>query len=126
MGQLGYNHGDLGWTQLSTSDPVKALQFYRDLAGWESMGEPGEGYYVFGKGNEALGGITCCNEGEIVPRWMPYITVDDLDAALAKAESLGAKVILSPTPLPEDCGRVAIFEDPQGVATGLAQYAKKS
>jgi predicted enzyme related to lactoylglutathione lyase len=125
MGQLGYNQGDLGWTQLSTTDPAKALEFYRELAGWEIQGEPAPGYHVFGKGDEALGGITCCNEGETTPRWMPYITVDDLDASLAKAQSLGATVLLQPMPLPEDCGRIAIIRDPQGVATGLAHYTKK-
>ena len=125
MGQLGYTQGDLGWSQLNTINSVAALEFYSALVGWEKKGEPAPGYHIFGRGDEALGGITCLPEGETKPRWLPYITVDDLDATLEKAESLGATIVLPPMPLPEDCGRIAIITDPQGVATGLAQYNKK-
>jgi uncharacterized protein len=125
MGQQGYMHGDLGWSQLTTTKPAEALAFYSSLVGWESKGEPAPGYHCFGRCDEALGGITQPqNEGE-PPHWMPYITVADLDATLAKAESLGATIILPPMPLPEDSGRIAIIKDPQGVATGLAQYVKR-
>lgn len=126
MGQLGYTQGDLGWSQLTTTDAGAALDFYSALVGWEKIGEPAPGYHIFGRPGEALGGITGFQDGQTTPHWMPYITVDDLDATLAKAESLGATIILPPMPLPEDSGRIAIFTDPQGVATGLAQYNKKS
>lgn len=126
MGQHGYNQGDLGWSELTTGNATDALDFYGKLVGWEKKGEPGPGYHVFGRGDEMLGGITQPQEGcDATPRWMPYITVDDLDATLAKAESLGATIILPPMPLPEDSGHIAIIKDPQGVMTGLAQYAKK-
>jgi predicted enzyme related to lactoylglutathione lyase len=124
MGQLGYTQGDIGWTQLTTSTPADAIHFYSNLVGWELKGEPAPGYFVFGRAGEALGGITSLQPGETTPSWMPYITVDDLDATLTKAGSLGATVILPPMPLPEDGGHIAIIKDPQGVMTGLAQYKK--
>ena len=86
------------------------------------------GYHVFGNGTEMLGGISDahCGEGEKkAPQWMPYITVDDLDATLAKVEGLGGSVIMPAMAIPNDGGRIAIIKDPQGVATGLAQYKKK-
>lgn len=127
MGQQGYTQGDFGWTQLNTSNAEKALEFYSALVGWERKGEPAPGYHCIGRGDEALGGITGFSEGEEggAPRWMPYITVDDLDATLAKAEELGAAICLPPMPLPEDGGRIAIIKDPQGAMTGLAQYKCK-
>jgi uncharacterized protein len=126
MGTLGYNQGDLGWSQLTTTHASDALEFYSSLVGWESKGEPAPGYHIFGRGDEALGGITEPQEGsDDPPHWMPYITVEDLDATLEKAEILGAAIILPPTPLPEESGRIAIIVDPQGIATGLAQYSKK-
>ena len=125
MGQHGYTQGDLGWSELSTTDSTKAVDFYSALVGWEKKGEPMPGYTVFGRGDEMLGGITGLQEGDTTPHWMPYITVDDLEATLAKATSLGATTILPPMALPEDGGHIAIIKDPQGVATGLAQYKKK-
>ncbi|BCU79094.1 VOC family protein [Luteolibacter sp. LG18] len=127
MGQHGYNQGDLGWSELTTTSAADAISFYGSLVGWEKKGEPAPGYHVFGRGEEMLGGITQPQEGcGGPPRWMPYTTVEDLDATLQKAEGLGAKTILPPMPLPEDSGRIAIIQDPQGVMTGLAQYNRKA
>jgi uncharacterized protein len=124
MGQLGYTQGDLGWSQLSTTNSADALKFYSALVGWEKKGEPAPGYHVFGREGEMLGGITDLETGDNTPRWMPYITVDDLDATLAKVEGLGGSIIMPQMPLPNECGRIAIIKDPQGVMTGLAQYSE--
>ena len=125
MGQQGYTQGDLGWSELTTTDAAGALNFYSALVGWESKGEPMPGYHVFGRGTEMLGGISDahCGEGE---KKAPYISVDDLDATLAKVQGLGGSVIMPAMAIPNDGGRIAIIKDPQGVATGLAQYTKKS
>ena len=128
MGQHGYTQGDLGWSELHTTSAAGALDFYSSLVGWERKGEPMPGYHIFGSSTEMLGGITDahCGEGEKKPpHWMPYITVDDLDATLAKVEGLGGAVIMPAMPIPNDGGRIAIIKDPQGVATGLAQYTRK-
>jgi len=128
MGQHGYTQGDLGWSELTTTDAAGALSFYSALVGWESKGEPMPGYHVFGNGTEMLGGISDAHggDGEMkTPQWMPYITVDDLDATLAKVEGLSGSVIMPAMALPNDGGHIAIIKDPQGVATGLAQYTKK-
>lgn len=124
MGQQGYTAGDLGWNELHTTDATTALEFYAALAGWEKKAEPMPGYHIFGRGQEMLGGITNLQNGETTPRWMPYITVDDINATLAKATSLGATILLPPMALPGDGGHIAIIKDPQGLATGLAQYRK--
>lgn len=125
MGQFGYTPGDLGWSQLNTSDPAGAMDFYSALVGWEKKDEPAPGYQVFGRGDEMLGGITGLECGNAAPGWMPYITVADLDATLAKVEGLGGSVVVPQMPLPDECGRIAVIKDPQGVMTGLAQYTKK-
>ena len=128
MGQLGYTQGDLGWQELATTNPAEALSFYSALVGWESKGEPMPGYHVFGREGEMIGGVmgTECPDGSTrAPQWMPYITVDDLDATVAKVEGLGGSIIMPPMDLPNDSGRIAVIKDPQGVTTGLAQYKKK-
>ena len=125
MGQFGYTPGDLGWSQLSTTDTTGALEFYSALVGWEKKGEPAPGYHVFGRGDEMLGGITGLECGNVTQGWMPYITVKDLDATLALVEGLGGSIMVPQIPLPDECGRIAVIKDPQGVVTGLAQYTKK-
>jgi predicted enzyme related to lactoylglutathione lyase len=128
MGQLGYTQGDFGWSELSTLNAPDALNFYSTLVGWEAKGEPMPGYHLFGRGGEMLGGITDIkgpDGSSKPPQWMPYITVDDLDATLAKVESLGGAIVMPAMTLPNDGGRIAIIKDPQSVATGLAQYKKK-
>lgn len=128
MGQHGYQQGDLGWSELNTTNAAAALDFYSALVGWENKGEPMPGYHVFGRGDEMLGGISdaqCGGETPQSPSWMPYITVGDLDATLAKVAGLGGSILMPPCDIPNDGGRIAIIKDAQGVATGLAQYNKR-
>lgn len=125
MGQYGYNHGDIGWTSLHTSDAEAGINFYTSLIGYEKKPGPTPDYHVFARGEEMLGGVTGYAEGQTGPAWVPYITVDDLDATLVKTKELGGSVVTEPQPLP-DGGRIAIIKDPTGGVTGLAQYAKKS
>jgi predicted enzyme related to lactoylglutathione lyase len=47
-----------------------------------------------------------------------YVQVEDLDAALAKAEKLGGKTILPPSQVPGG-PKLAMFADPAGNVTGL-------
>ncbi|MBI5288171.1 MAG: hypothetical protein HY873_04295 [Chloroflexi bacterium] len=47
-----------------------------------------------------------------------YVAVDDLAASLARAETLGGKTIVPPTPIP-NVGAFAMFEDPEGHMIGL-------
>jgi predicted enzyme related to lactoylglutathione lyase len=45
--------------------------------------------------------------------------VDDLQACLDRAESLGGQVLVPPTPLPGDFGSIAMIADPDGPQVGL-------
>ena len=121
MGKQGYNHGDFGWMQLATAQPESAMQFYTSLLGWDNKGEPMPGYHCFGSAEENYGGIMAPGEGQDAGGWLPFVTVNDLDAALDKAQELGGSIVQPITPIP-DGGRIAVIADPQGVSTGLAQY----
>jgi predicted enzyme related to lactoylglutathione lyase len=48
-----------------------------------------------------------------------YFPVDDVDSALARAESLGATRVLDPTDTPISC--IAVFTDLDGNRVGLVQ-----
>ena len=51
------------------------------------------------------------------PHWLSYIEVDDVDASVARARSLGAEVLKEPFNV-EEVGRLAIIKDPSGGVIG--------
>ena len=56
--------------------------------------------------------------------WQPvYITVEDLDATVAKAQELGAHLCMPVTEIPGK-GRFAGVADPQGAAIAFWEFAK--
>jgi predicted enzyme related to lactoylglutathione lyase len=55
---------------------------------------------------------------EVPSYWLPYFAVDDAEASVGKARSLGATVIVPPMDIP-NVGRFAVLQDPQGAAFAL-------
>ncbi|HZL58868.1 MAG TPA: hypothetical protein VFC38_04140 [Stellaceae bacterium] len=55
---------------------------------------------------------------------MPYVGVDDIVAATAKAKSLGAKIMRDVTQVMDD-GSLSIVVDPTGAVLGLWQSKAK-
>jgi hypothetical protein len=107
-------HWEIGGT-----DPAKTREFYAKLFDWSVEVHEGMDYgLVQPAGEGSIGG----GIGPVPPGGQPYVTfyvqVDDLQKALDKAESLGGKTVLPPTPIP-DIGSCAMFTDPNGVAIGL-------
>jgi hypothetical protein len=56
--------------------------------------------------------------GPMPPNWMVYFAVDDCDAKAALAETLGGRILMPPTDVPE-IGRFATLQDPQGAAFSI-------
>jgi predicted enzyme related to lactoylglutathione lyase len=50
--------------------------------------------------------------------WMPYVLVEDLNAAVAKVTELGGQIHVGPTPV-KDHGEFAVVADPSGGVLGL-------
>jgi predicted enzyme related to lactoylglutathione lyase len=100
-----------------TTDPEAAKRFYGELFGWkwEEFHMPGMTYTVVKVAGEEMGGIMQipAEAGGAPPSWGTYVTVDDVDATVKKAESMQAKGIVPPRDIP-DVGRFAVIQDPQG------------
>jgi predicted enzyme related to lactoylglutathione lyase len=47
------------------------------------------------------------------PHWLAYVDVPDVDATIARAQELGATVMVPPRDIPT-VGRFSVFSDPQG------------
>jgi predicted enzyme related to lactoylglutathione lyase len=121
--------GEFSWHELYTTDHEAAFEFYRQIAGWERLGEfdmgPMGKYLLWGRGGKQLGGMMTMPKGmrtpdgrEVPPSWMYYVTTGDLDAALARATAKGARVINGPMEVPGG-QRIVQLLDPQGAAFAL-------
>jgi predicted enzyme related to lactoylglutathione lyase len=103
------------------NDRDTLLSFYTDLFGWRSSdieAASGDAYaFVEAEEGGINGGIGKARDG-IEGHVTFYVGVDDLEAALAKAESLGGKRLTEPMDIPN--GQIAHFADPEGHVIGLA------
>jgi hypothetical protein len=79
---------------------------------------PGGIYYILSKGGVDRGGVTSHLPGGVPPHWLPYVAVDDVDAAIARARKLGATILLSPEDIP-GVGRFGMLEDPTGAVLAI-------
>jgi uncharacterized protein len=123
--------GNFCWIELHTTDQNAAKSFYDALFGWDPqdmpMG-PNDFYTIFKlQGRDAAAGCTLRPEQRsqgVPPHWMIYIIVENTDAAVAKAQRLGGK-ILAPAFDVFDAGRMAVVQDPTG-ATFCLWHANKN
>lgn len=107
--------------ELATTDVDKAKSFYGALFDWKledvEMG-PGFTYTMIGVGEGAGGGMM----KQMIPgapsAWLAYVQVDDIEAATAKAKSLGAKVMKDVMEV-MGAGWLSIIVDPTGAPLGL-------
>jgi uncharacterized protein len=114
--------------ELATGDADKASTFYKKLFTWKLAKMPmgGSTYTVIDMGmKDAGGGIM----GKMMPEqptaWMPYVLVDSVKKAVAKAAKLGAQVIVPYQDIPGH-GACGIFTDPTGATIGVYEAIKKA
>jgi predicted enzyme related to lactoylglutathione lyase len=107
--------------ELSTSDTKKAKDFYAGLCGWtfidNDMGN--NMIYTTFKPDSGPGGGLYSMPG-MPTAWLPYIGVDDINAATDKAKSLGATIHKGPMEIP-NVGWATILADPTGATIALFQ-----
>jgi uncharacterized protein len=117
-------NGEFCWNELMTNDVEQAKEFYTALFGWQAedhdMGY-GFTYTMIKQGDKDLGGmmrIPSDRADQIPPHWMSYVYVDDLEQAVTKAKSLGAKIAKEPMAV-ADFGSMAVIQDPTGAYLAL-------
>jgi len=108
--------------ELNTGDVAKAKDFYGKLFDWklEDSDMDGFTYTMVGVGEGTGGGMMKQMMPGAPPAWMPYVDVDDIQAATKKAKSLGANILRDVTPVAE-MGWLSILSDPTGATIGLWQ-----
>jgi predicted enzyme related to lactoylglutathione lyase len=111
----------ISWFEIIGGDAEKLHGFYSQLFGWK-IDANNEMKYGLVDGNETGigGGIGPDPEGG--PGYVTvYVGVDDIHAAMQKAQQLGASVVMPPTELPDFGVTFALFADPAGHVVGLTQ-----
>lgn len=100
-------------------DLQKLKSFYGDLFGWKTQEIPEMGYAIVEKeGDGIAGGIGQTPDGG--PGHVTfYVSTDDPQAILDRAQELGGSTIMPVTELPEVT--IALFADPEGHAIGLVK-----
>jgi len=107
--------------ELNTTDLKKAQAFYGGMFGWQfqdnDMGPMGI-YSTFKPDKEPGGGMYSAKE--MPGGWLPYVGVDDIKAATAKAKSLGAEIKIDSQEI-QNVGWMTIMTDPLGSRIALFQ-----
>ena len=116
------------WIDTSQPDPEKAVEFYRELFGWEfedAMPESADGSYFMGRIRDgAVAAVGSIPEGAPAEAmWNSYIAVDSADEAVARARKAGGEA-MEPFDV-MDAGRMAVVTDPEG-ATFCVWQAKEN
>lgn len=121
--------GSLVWNELATRDAEAAKGFYTQLFGWEAKTDPIPGagieYTQFVADDWGRGGLMPMTDewpAEAPPGWLVYFAVDDADAVVEQAKSLGATVEVEPRDIPE-VGRFAVITDPQGATFAVIRMS---
>jgi uncharacterized protein len=112
--------GSLVWIDARLTDPDVGREFYAAVFGYTYRPVPGapDGYGTFAVGDRVVGGMGCALGRVGAPaHWLAYFSVDDVDATVADAQTVGAVVTDEPQDRP--FGRTALLTDPFGATVGL-------
>jgi len=121
-----YTPGTPSWTDLSTTDPAAAQQFYAALFGWEyeenAHPDGGPSYIMANKRGRAAAGMMEQQPEQakmgIPPMWNSYVTVDSVDETTAGVEAAGGSVMMPGMDV-DEAGRMSVVADPTGAVICL-------
>lgn len=111
--------GSLGWVELMTREPERAVEFYTTVFGWSVNAS--ERYTQWGIEGADFGGMVTMDDKfphEVPAHWLPYFAVADVDVTASDATQAGGTVLMEPTSVP-DGPRIAVLRDPQGAMFGV-------
>ena len=120
--------GKFVWFDLLTTDAPAVEKFYGGLFGWTFEAQKGREnpYKAAFLAGAPVGGIVdvSARKAEVpASTWLSYVSVADVDKAVAAVKSLNGKVLREPGAV-GSYGRAAVVVDAQGALFGLARIAR--
>jgi uncharacterized protein len=121
MAAIADEPGTFCWAGLATSDPDAAADFYAGLfdwrADWQEPGGVGTLAILRHRGEDVAilyRQTEMARAAGVPPHWTSFISVEDADAAAARAAELGGTAVFREAFDVLDAGRVAAIRDPTG------------
>jgi predicted enzyme related to lactoylglutathione lyase len=111
------------YVELNTTDVSAAKTFYTKLFDWTLEDVPGMDYTFIKVGEGTGGGMMKHPMPGAPSMWLAYVGVEDVNAATAKAKSLGAKIIVEVREVMGH-GHMSVLMDPTGAPLALWQPIK--
>jgi predicted enzyme related to lactoylglutathione lyase len=115
---MSNSHGCFVWYELMTTDVEAAKAFYVKVIGWRARDAsmPNLSYTLFTVGEAPAGGLIGLPQDAkklgAAPRWIGYVSVDDVDATVNRVKELGGALHVPPTDIP-NVSRFSVVADPQ-------------
>jgi predicted enzyme related to lactoylglutathione lyase len=115
-------YGQITHTDLASDDPAATTAWCQEALGW-SFQPPfptpsGAEYHLFAYSDQAGGGIRGTDPQE-APGSIPYVHVDDCQAAFDRAIAAGAEAVIEPRRVMEGV-TTALVRAPGGVRIGFS------
>lgn len=107
--------GAFHWNELWANDEKRAVAFLTSVVGYsvEAMPMPGMTYHVLSAKAGPAAGVMKSPAPGLAPAWLPYIHVDNTDAAVSRARTMGGTLEDDINDIP-NVGRVAMLRAPDG------------
>lgn len=112
--------GDFHWNELWSSDVAASKAFYEDVFGFEvtPLQMPQGEYFTLNKDGKQRAGLMQAPDAKIPTMWLPYVQVDDVDAASERAAKQGGE-LKSPLMDTQGVGRHGVLAGPDGAVVGI-------
>jgi len=104
--------------EIPTQNGKESAEFYEKLFDWHIEHDEQMDYTMFDPHEGPGGGFSPLGENVNVGDILIYVNSDDIEADLKKAESLGGKILMEKSEIP-NTGWFGVFQDPTGNPIGL-------
>jgi hypothetical protein len=112
--------GKFVWTDLLTTDPVKAVDFYKNVFGWQSS-RVDKDYLILSNNGRRIAGIAR-NQAQLSNsesnQWISFISTSDVKESHKQLLKSGAEVVAGPTKV-EGRGEIGIYVAPDAAVFGI-------
>ena len=107
------------WAELWTADPARSADFYKGVLGYEVLqeGSGKDATWVYVSEDRPRARAVRTPFERVSAQWLPYVSVADLNAALARVKKLGGRVLRGPT----SKVKLAVVSDPRGAVMVLEE-----
>ena len=113
------------WQEYLARDAARALDFYKQLAGYESSitdTQLGLEYHILKRERSRAGLFQLpATVTDVLPNWLPYVLVADPAALAARVPGLGGRILVPASPDRRN-GSLAVVADPGGAPLALQKF----